>query len=128
MKTDEKKSPPGFFVYLNDWELFVDEFTEEEIGKLVIALISYAKDKTTECKFEDRAMRTIYNTLVKTIDRGDEKYELKCLKNKYAAYIKKCYSAAVTPLLFDDWLANNKMPSAATDGNRHSEVAERTLL
>lgn len=71
----EKKS----MIFNHEWIELFEDFTEEEVGQLTLAIMKY--DKTGEnTTFSDRAMKSVFRTMKQYVDINKDKYEKKCKK------------------------------------------------
>ena len=94
---------PGFLIYADDWLVYAEEYSAEEIGKMVKALLSYfCTGEHTE--FADRGMRQFFRQATKAIDLDRARYEKKCLQNAYNRYKGICKQRNENPLSFEEWL------------------------
>ncbi len=122
---------PGFMIYADDWTSYTEEYTAEEVGQIVKALLSYfLNGEHTE--FTDRGMRQFYRQAVKGIDLDKIRYEDKCLKNAHNRYKQESKKREEKPLDFDDWytaiyLRNKDLQSTTVnDGQRPSTNVTNT--
>ena len=67
-----------------DTEDMLQDFTKEEAGEILMALLAYA-NRGEEFKAKDRAMKTLFRTIQANIDRNNAKYEEKCERNRQIA-------------------------------------------
>ena len=74
----------AFVIDAQDTERMLEDFTDEEAGKILKGLLAYA-NRGEEFKTEDRAMRCLFKTIQANIDRNYEKYEAKCERNRQIA-------------------------------------------
>ena len=74
----------AFVIDAQDTERMLEDFTDEEAGKILKGLLAYA-NRGEEFTTEDRAMRCLFKTIQANIDRNYEKYEAKCERNRQIA-------------------------------------------
>ena len=74
----------AFVIDAQDTERMLEDFTDEEAGKILKGLLAYA-NRGEEFETEDRAMRCLFKTIQANIDRNYEKYEAKCERNRQIA-------------------------------------------
>ena len=67
-----------------DTERMLEDFTDEEAGKILKGLLAYA-NRGEEFETEDRAMRCLFKTIQANIDRNNDKYEERCERNRQIA-------------------------------------------
>lgn len=67
-----------------DTERMLEDFTDEEAGKILKGLLAYA-NRGDEFKTDDRAMRCLFKNIQATIDCNYDKYEAKCERNRQIA-------------------------------------------
>lgn len=92
----------GFMIYAEDWISYTEEYTSEEIGQMLKALLAYfLYGEHTE--FTDRGMRQFYRQVVKAVDLDRTRYNEKCESNAYNRYRGLCKEKGATPLNRDDW-------------------------
>lgn len=94
---------PGFMIYADDWELYAGDYSDEEIGQMLKALLLYfTRRKKTE--FSDRGMRQFFRQAAKAIDLDAKRYTDKCFQNAYNRYKGICKQRDEKPLPFEEWL------------------------
>ena len=94
---------PGFMIYVDDWELYAGDYSDEEIGQMLRALLTYfTKRERTE--FSDRGMRQFFRQTAKAIDLDAKRYADKCFQNAYNRYRGTCKQRDEKPLSFEEWL------------------------
>lgn len=104
---------PGFMIYADDWSNYISDYSTEEIGEMLKALLCYfSTGEVTE--FEDRGMRQFYRQAVKSIVLDRIRYEDKCLKNAYNRYRGTFKNKDKQPLDFDDWYSDVYMKNQGT--------------
>lgn len=74
----------AFVIDAQDTERMLEDFTDEEAGKILRGLLAYA-NRGEEFETEDRAMRCLFKTIQANIDRNYDKYEAKCERNRQIA-------------------------------------------
>ena len=109
---------PGFMMYIDDWMSFAEDYTNEEIGAMVRAVLEYFKFGVFT-DFDDRGMRQFYRQEMKSVDLDKARYEKKCLDNGYNAYKAHCKG---TPLSKDEWIEQRMV----TDGNEPEPTVTNT--
>ena len=71
----------SFHLFYDNIEPVIENFTDEEIGKLFRAVSIYEMyGEITE--FEDRALQISYNQIIGSLDRNMGKYQETCERNK----------------------------------------------
>ena len=78
---------PGFMIYAKTWSMYYEDYTPEEIGKLLKAALDYFTSGTP-AQFDDRGMRSAFRTVVRDIDADRQRYHQKVMQARYAAYCK----------------------------------------
>ena len=116
----------GFMLYANDWLDWTSDYTDEETGKMLKALlIFFTTGETTE--FDDRGMKQFFRQATKAIELDRKRYDDKCLKNAYNRYKGICQKNGKTPLEFEDWeRANNEEQPSSTIVNHRQEQPPKT--
>lgn len=67
-------------IFYYDWADDFSEMTDEEVGKLVNAIMKY--DMTGEdTDFKDRSLRSVFRHMKKQCDANNEKYKERCKQN-----------------------------------------------
>lgn len=94
---------PGFMIYAEDWEVYTEDYSDEELGEMLRALLLYF-GKSEQTTFTDRGMRQFYKLATKCIDLDVMRYEDKCRKNAYKRYQGLCKERRVKPLPYEVWL------------------------
>ncbi len=74
------KRPEGIVLRFVWLENLTQDYTNDEIGKIVRDLYSYAKEGTTPQQYEDRGMRGLWRSMKDGIDRDFTKYQEKSEK------------------------------------------------
>lgn len=74
----------AFVIDAQDTERMLEDFTDEEAGKILKGLLAYA-NRGEEFETEDRAMRCLFKNIQANIDRNYDKYEAKCERNRQIA-------------------------------------------
>lgn len=93
---------PGFMIYAEDWCAYSEEYTTEEIGQMIKALLAYFQTGE-HTEFTDRGMRQFYRQATKAIDIDGQRYLKKCADNAYHRYIGICKRKGIEPLSREDW-------------------------
>ena len=96
---------PGFMIYDEEWSTYAEDFSDEELGRMLRALLSYFSTQE-QTDFADRGMRQFFRQAAKSIDLDAERYALKCRQNAYNRYKGTCRQQNKTPLDFEQWLTN----------------------
>ena len=114
---------PGFMIYAEDWACYTEDYSDEELGRMLRALLGYfdAQDQPT---FDDRGMRQFFKLASKSIDLDRMRYEKKCRLNAYIRYKGLCKQERKKPLSFEEWEAavesRRQNASDVTDGHQTS--------
>ena len=74
----------AFVIDAQDTERMLEDFSDEEAGKILKGLLAYA-NRGDEFETEDRAMRCLFKNIQANIDRNYDKYEAKCERNRQIA-------------------------------------------
>ena len=74
----------AFVIDAQDTERMLEDFSDEEAGKILKGLLAYA-NRGDEFETEDRAMRCLFKNIQANIDRNYDKYESKCERNRQIA-------------------------------------------
>lgn len=74
----------SFVIDAQDTERMLEDFSDEEAGKILKGLLAYA-NRGEEFETEDRAMRCLFKNIQANIDRNYDKYEAKCELNRQIA-------------------------------------------
>lgn len=77
-----------FYVYCDWFSGLMDDFTDEEVGKMLRALNRYIKGEGEE-EFKDRALKKVWFAIKKTTDFNDKQYEKKSEWRKKIDEMKK---------------------------------------
>lgn len=75
------KRTAGIVIHEEDFDLFEDIGNPEEVGRLILSLIRYARDGTVE-PIGDRGLDLIAGTLRRAYDKDRGRYEETCARNK----------------------------------------------
>jgi hypothetical protein len=78
------KRTAGIVIHEEDFDLFNDIGNPEEVGRLILSLIRYARDGTVE-PIGDRGLDLIAGTLRRAYDKDREQYEETCRRNRVNA-------------------------------------------
>jgi hypothetical protein len=101
----EAMKQPGFMIYAEEWSTYAEDFSDEELGRMLRALLSYFSTQE-QTDFADRGMRQFFRQAAKSIDLDAERYALKCRQNAYNRYKGSCRQQNKTPLDFEQWLTS----------------------
>ncbi len=93
---------PGFMIYAEDWNAYMVDYSDREIGRMLRALLGYF-DTREEPSFSDRGMRQFFRLASRGIDLDIRRYEDKCRKNAYVRYRGVCKQNHEKPLSFEEW-------------------------
>jgi hypothetical protein len=74
----------AFVIDAQDTERMLEDFSDEEAGKILKGLLAYA-NRGEEFETEDRAMRCLFKNIQANIDRNYDKYDAKCERNRQIA-------------------------------------------
>lgn len=78
------KKPKGLFTYYQHAKV-IDEFTDEEAGKLYKALLRYGLTQELPEFDSDRTLRVVFGILKSDIDENCERYRKVCENRQKAA-------------------------------------------
>ena len=121
---------PGFMIYADDWLVYAEEYSTEEIGEMVKALLAYFNaGEYTE--FGDRGMRQFFRQAAKAIDYDRKRYEDKCLHNAHNRYKGLCKKRGIEPLDFDEWLTtldDGQRPSTNPTNNQLPVIKDQSSI
>lgn len=92
---------PGTIIYFDLLEDLAD-FTDEEAGKLLRALLLYGTTGEVPC-FSDRGMKAVWRKIQAWADRDSQKYDRAVLQRRYAVYCRKMRQEEQEPLGFTEW-------------------------
>ena len=95
---------PGFMIYAEDWACYTEDYSDEELGRMLRALLGYF-DAQEQPTFDDRGMRQFFKLASKSIDLDRMRYEKKCRLNAYIRYKGLCRQEHKKPLSFEEWEA-----------------------
>ena len=114
---------PGFMIYAEDWSAYTEDYSDEELGQMLRALLGYF-DTQAQPGFSDRGMRQFFKLASKGIDLDRKRYEDKCQQNAYNRYKGTCRMQHEKPLSFEEWSAvieaQQQTAQEADDGQRPS--------
>ena len=79
------KSPESIVLRFVWLENLTQDYTNDEIGKIVRDLYSYAKEGTNPQQYEDRGMRGLWRSMKDGVDKDFSKYREKSQKSSEAA-------------------------------------------
>lgn len=80
------KKPPGFFCYQESYEI-IKNLSDEQAGKLLKAKYDYFMNLSNPV-FDDPALSIIWNYEKARLVAGLKSYYIRCVKGKYANYVK----------------------------------------
>lgn len=112
------KKRPGTIIYFDLYEE-LEDYTDEEVGQLFRAILKYGLIGELP-QFSDRGMKSVWRNLQKKIDVDAEKYDVKVLQRKYAAYCKKAKTVCVEPIPYEEWI-NEQTTDAIEPINENNE-------
>ena len=115
---------PGFMIYADDWLNYAEEYSAEEIGEMLKALLAYFTTGENAA-FTDRGMRQFYRQTKKSIDFDRIRYDNKCLQNAYNRYRGTCKKKGIEPLVYEDWLStvnDGQQPSTKPTNNQSPTI------
>ena len=96
-------SQPGFMIYADDWENYLNDYSSQEVGEMLKSLLGYfLTGEVTE--FADRGMRQFFRQSAKGIDLDRKRYDNKCLQNAYNRYRGTCKKKNTEPLSYEEWM------------------------
>ncbi len=109
----------GFVLYVNDWIDWTADYSDEETGIMLKALLKFftTGEITT---FDDRGMRQFFRQGIKAIELDRKSYDDKCLHNAHNRYKGECKKNGIEPLEFEEWLTtvdNRQGASPKTTNN-----------
>lgn len=131
---------PGFMIYADDWSNYLSDYSTEEVGEMLKALLGYfLTGEVTE--FEDRGMRQFFRQAAKAIDFDRRRYDKKCLQNAYNRFRGewKKKNKDVEPPSFEEWKTtvderqrpsltdDESFPIANTNNNNQSSIPNNQL-
>lgn len=93
---------PGFMIYAEDWSAYTEDYSDEELGRMLRALLGYF-DTQEQPTFSDRGMRQFFKLASKGIDLDRKRYEDKCMHNAYIRYKGICRQQHEKALSFEEW-------------------------
>ena len=93
---------PGFMIYAEDWACYTEDYSDEELGRMLRALLGYF-DTQEQPTFSDRGMRQFFKLASKGIDLDRKRYEDKCMHNAYIRYKGICRQQHEKALSFEEW-------------------------
>jgi len=96
---------PGFMIYAEDWAAYTEDFNDEELGRMLRALLTYF-DTQEQPSFSDRGMRQFFRLASRGIDLDIQRYTNKCRQNAYSRYKGVCKQQHEKPLSYEEWLTS----------------------
>ena len=114
---------PGFMIYAEDWACYTEDYSDEELGRMLRALLGYF-DAQEQPTFDDRGMRQFFKMASKSIDLDRKRYQDKCLQNAYTRYRGICKQQHEEAMSFEDWAAaeESRRQSSADDTGAHQSL------
>ena len=114
---------PGFMIYAEDWACYTEDYSDEELGRMLRALLGYF-DTQEQPSFDDRGMRQFFKLASKSIDLDRMRYEKKCRLNAYARYKGLCRQEHIKPPSFEEWEASieSRRQNAPDDTGAHQSL------
>lgn len=85
MTTLKEKSPESIVLRFVWLENLTQDYTNEEIGRIVRDLYGYARNGTIPSQYLDRGMRGLWRSMKDGVDKDFSKYREKSKKNSEAA-------------------------------------------
>lgn len=116
MTTLKEKSPESIVLRFVWLENLTQDYTNEEIGRIVRDLYGYARNGTIPSQYLDRGMRGLWRSMKDGVDKDFSKYREKSKKNSEAAKARW-----VKQMQKDD------VPVVQTDTNALCEMRTHTV-
>lgn len=114
---EKKNERPGFMIYFDKINPFLQVASAEEAGEMLKALTDYAYKGELSGELSQIA-RLAFEIMRPSIDMGAEIYTDTIAKRRYATYVRECKKKKLSPLLFEQWKGNGKGGEAeANDDN-----------
>ncbi len=101
MKTNEIKRA-GAMIY-EDLASSIEKLPDDLAGQLIKAYLRYSFTGVKPNFSDSLVLDVLWANAKSQTDRDYEAYKTKVLKNKYAAYCKKCKQQKIKALCKDDW-------------------------
>jgi len=101
---------PGVMFYYEQWEPIL-KLPDKEVARLVRATLQYGKHG--EEPLLSGVSAILWEMVKPTLDRDDDRYKIRCIKNRHAVYVREEKKAGRDPLGFDEWC---KKQSIAING------------
>lgn len=74
--------PPSMVIFTDDLEL-LDDLTEDQTGKVIIAVIkTFLTGESQRETIDDPEVRAAYRVISKGVERNKDSYFKKCIKNR----------------------------------------------
>ena len=110
---------PGFMIYAEDWAAYTEDFNDEELGRMLRALLAYF-DTQEQPSFSDRGMRQFFRLASRGIDLDIKRYNERCRQNAYNRYKGACKQQHEKPMSYEEWLTNvdDRGPSSTNVDDR----------
>lgn len=109
---------PGVYLYF-DRVVFLDRLSDEQNGKILRAIICYARDGN-DPEFNDQTLLLAWDFLRPALDEDAVKYEAKCERNRQNA-VKRWHANA------SDRMPNTN-PNSKTEQNQSQPQTQRNDL
>lgn len=119
MRTESTR--PGVMLYFDDFKAITGFLTNEQVGILVKAILSYAETGEWVSADCDTNVHFALSTLRSKIDRDGERYQRSVLQRRHAVYVREAQKRGTEPLSFEEWLALEEARqhrSVSTDNER----------
>ena len=117
MTTLKEKSPESIVLRFVWLENLTQDYTNEEIGRIVRDLYGYARNGTIPSQYLDRGMRGLWRSMKDGVDKDFSKYREKSKKNSEAAkarWVKQMQKEdRKSTRLNSSHLNESRMPSSA---------------
>ena len=114
---------PGFMIYAEDWAAYTEDFNDEELGRMLRALLAYFDTQEQPC-FSDRGMRQFFRLASRGIDLDIKRYNERCRQNAYNRYKGACKQQHEKPMSYEEWLTNvdDRGPSSTIVTNTNTNT------
>ena len=114
---------PGFMIYAEDWAAYTEDFNDEELGRMLRALLAYF-DTQEQPSFSDRGMRQFFRLASRGIDLDIKRYNERCRQNAYNRYKGACKQQHEKPMSYEEWLTNvdDRGPSSTNVTNTNTNT------
>ena len=86
----KESKAPGIIIYLEDFCDMQEQFSDEEIGRILTSVGKYCVSTESggngyEPEFPDRSMKVVYKHLLKRVEADRKRYEDRCAMNSLNA-------------------------------------------